>query len=219
MVVVLHRLEALLRRVLGQTREIVQRARRFDLDELRPAHAVAGEMRPVDRDAVAHRPAIEVVDRHVHHLALDVEQGVADGADGLLVQPTRGLQRLAAQPGQDLLDLQGVLADQPVQMRRDQRVQAQVAGAFIILGPADGAVAGLDAEEGLRAPAEIAVQLGVTCDLQHGTSFRLSRVSVRAVPDHGPAGAGRWPAHRGSTRRCWRSRHRPGSACIRGSAG
>ena len=89
----LERLEAALLHVLAELHHVVERAHRLDAHHLGIAEAVAAAMRPVERQAVAHRPAEQLVDRNAQRLGLDVEQRVLDRGHRLLVDAARRLAR------------------------------------------------------------------------------------------------------------------------------
>ena len=59
--------------------------------------AVRAAMRPIHRNAGAHRAAEQFVDGHAERLALKVEQSVTDRGDGALVHAIRGLHLLDVQ--------------------------------------------------------------------------------------------------------------------------
>ena len=76
------------------------------------AHAVGAEMRPIDRNALADRAAEQRGDGDAIGLAGDVQQGILDGGDGLLVEPAAGLAREDVKVLGHLLEPAGVTADQ-----------------------------------------------------------------------------------------------------------
>src|SRR5262245_8897854 len=98
------RLEAALAPLARGGFEIVERAHRRPIDhlaveEIGTAGAQNPATRPIDRHAVAHRPAEKLVDRNTERLAADVEAGVLDGGNGVGREPARGRPRTGAKRG------------------------------------------------------------------------------------------------------------------------
>ena len=69
-------------------------------------------MRPRERGALADRPAEQSRDRDAVGFAGDIQHGVLDGGDGLLVQPAARLARQHMQMLGDLLELPRVAPNQ-----------------------------------------------------------------------------------------------------------
>ena len=122
------------------------------------AEAVAAAMRPVERQAIAHRPAEQGVDRNAQRLGLDVEQRVLDGGHRLLVHAARRLAGDGVLPRHDALDRPRVLADQVLRHAADHGGEAGAAVALVVFRPADQPVVGGDLEEREVAPAGVAMQ-------------------------------------------------------------
>ena len=117
----LQRLEAAPLHLGAERGDVVVGAQRRHADQLVVAHAVGAAMRPVDRDALAHRPAEQLVDRHAERLALDVEQRVLDRGDGARVHPARRLHLAHPQHRGDLLHRPRVRARSAVRPGRGSR--------------------------------------------------------------------------------------------------
>jgi hypothetical protein len=126
-------------------------------------------MRPVERQAIAYRPAEQCVDRNAQRLGLDVEQGVLDRRHRLLVHTARRLAGDGVLRGHDAFDRPRVLADQALRHAPDHGGEARAAVAFVIFRPADQAVIGGDLEERKVTPAGVTVQILDLDDL-HGVS-------------------------------------------------
>ena len=69
----LERLEAAFLHVLAERHQIVERAHRRNAHHVGVAEAVGAAMRPVERQAIAHRAAEQGVDRNAQRLGLDVQ--------------------------------------------------------------------------------------------------------------------------------------------------
>ena len=165
----LERLEAALLHMLAELHQVVERAHRLDAHHLGVAEAVGAAMRPVERQAVAHRPAEQGIDRNAQRLGLDVQQRVLDGGHRLLVQAARRLARDGLLPRHDALDRPRILADQALRHAADHGGEAGAAVALVVFRPADQAVVGRDLEEREVAPAGVAVQILDLGDF-HGVS-------------------------------------------------
>ena len=116
-------------------------------------------MRPVDRDALAHRAAEQLVHRHAERLALDVQQRVLDRGDGARIDPARRLHLAHPQHRGDLLHRPRIQPDQRVGQAADHAGQAAAAIGLGVFRPADQPVIGGELEERKRAPAGVAVQV------------------------------------------------------------
>ena len=116
-------------------------------------------MRPVDRDALAHRATEQLIDRHAERLALDVEQRVFDRGDGARIDPAGRLHLTHPQHRGDLLHRSRVEPDQWLGQAVDHAGQAAAAIGLGVFRPADQAVIGGELEERKSAPAGVAVQV------------------------------------------------------------
>src|SRR6185437_10312273 len=159
----LERLEAVLHRFMAERAHIMQAADRgraeFFLEQRRVGNAEAAAMRPVKRDALAERPAEQRADRHAQGLGLDVETGIFDGSDRLIIEPARGELRQRAQRRADLADGARVLTHQHRREAADDVAGAPDAEPFVELGPADNAFVGRYFQVGQRAPAAVGVEI------------------------------------------------------------
>jgi hypothetical protein len=167
----LKRLEAALLHMLAEFHKVVERAHRLDAHHLGVAEAVAAAMGPIKRQAVAHRPAEQGMDRNAERLGLHVQKGVLDGSHRLLVHATRRLARDGVLGGHDSFDRPRVLADQALGHAPDHGGQAGTAITLIIFGPAHQAVVGGDLQEREIPPTGITMHIFDLCDL-HGVSSR-----------------------------------------------
>ncbi len=141
--------------ILGVAGKVVIGAQRRHAHQLRAAHPVGAEMRPIDRDAFADWAAEQRVDRHPIGLAGDVEQGVLDRRDRLLVNAAARLPGQDMQMLGDLLIAARVLADQRRRQPADHVRETSRAEALVKLRPADDAIVGRYLEEGEHPPAGI----------------------------------------------------------------
>ena len=111
----LERLEAGGLHLGAELLDVVERADRlhaeFLLEEVLAPDAEAAAMRPVKIDAVAERPAEQLVDRHAERLGLDVEAGVLDRRDRFVVDAADRHAGDRAQRHRDVADLARVHAD------------------------------------------------------------------------------------------------------------
>src|SRR5690606_20041324 len=126
---------------------VVERAQRRDLHRLGPGQAVGAAMRPVQADALAHRPAEQLVDRHAQRLRLDVQKSVLDCADRLLDHASARLAAERVKQGADRLVAPRVLADDRRREVLDRGRHALAAERFVVLAPADQPLVGADLEE------------------------------------------------------------------------
>src|SRR5262249_32786847 len=205
----LDRLVATLARLARGSLEIVDGAHGGGVDHLavevfraaRPDHAAA---RPVDRDALAHRPAEQLVDRHAQRLALDVEAGVEGCAGGVLVKAPRYRAGERIERGVEVADRARVLPDQELAHAVDRGGDAGAA-MFPELRPAGHALIGADLEKRVDLPPAIDMKL-----LKLGYLHSLPRFP----PLRGPTLAHNSPRHgRGG----WIRRER--SHCVCASCG
>src|SRR6185437_15506834 len=97
------------------------------------------KMRPINRNAAPDRAAEESMNRQVQRLCPDVEERIADCADGLLVEAARRLKGLAGQLDENGLDTGRILTDQRFDVARDQGIEAEIAGPLVIFRPAHDA--------------------------------------------------------------------------------
>src|SRR5262249_18808337 len=152
-----------LARLARRRLEIVDRAYRRPVDHLavekvgaaRSDHAAAG---PVDRHALAHRAAEQVMDRDAERLAPDVETGIEDCAGGVLVEAARDRAGERIERGLDAADRARVLADQELAHAVDRGGDAGAA-MLLELRPAGEARVGAHLEERVDFPAAIDVKL------------------------------------------------------------
>ncbi len=144
--------------LLGVAREVVVAVQWRHAHQLRAAHTVGAEMRPVDRDAIADRPAEQRRDRHAVGLAGHVQQRVLDRRDRLLVDAAARLPGDDVQVLGDLFVAAWIAADQHGGEAADHVGEADRAEALVEFGPADDAVVGGDLEEREHAPAGIGLQ-------------------------------------------------------------
>ncbi len=135
-------------------------------------HAVGAAVRPVELEPVAHGAAEKIVDRHAQRLCLEVEQGVLDRGDGLLVEAAMGLARHRIELLADALMAARVVAGDGLDQRLDDRGQPLGAIAFVVFGDACDALVGLQFQEREVAPSGIAVQ-GFAPGNFHFTPSRL----------------------------------------------
>ena len=170
----LERLEAALLHMLAELHHVVERAHRLDAHHLGVAEAVAAAMRPVERQAVAHLAAEQLVDRHAERLGLDVEQRILDRGHRLLVDAARRLAGDGVLHRHDALDRPRVLADQAGRHAADHGGEAGAAVAFVVFRPADDPVVGGDLQEREIAPAGVAMQVFDLGNLHGVSSARRS---------------------------------------------
>ena len=138
----------------GETREIVIARHPRHPEQLRIARAIAAAVRPVDGNALAHRTAEEIVDRHAERLALDVEQRVLDGGHGLAIDAAAGLHGLRPEMAVDQLDVARILADHHRRQRLDDPGEAVAAEALVVFRPADSPSSVMTLRnENIRQPA------------------------------------------------------------------
>ncbi len=117
-------------------------------------------MRPIELQAVAHRSAEHLVDRHAQRLGLDVDERVLDRGDRHLVDPAGGLPGRGVEMGAVTLDRPRVLADQEALGElQDDPGQPLRAIALHIFRPADDPLVGGDLEKRIDPPAGIAMQV------------------------------------------------------------
>ena len=115
-------------------------------------------MRPVELEPVAHGAAQKIVDRHAQGLRLEVEQGVLDRRDGLLVEPAMGLARHRVELLADALVAARVVAGYGLDQRLDDRGQPLGAVALVVFRDAGDALVGLQFQKREVAPSGVAVQ-------------------------------------------------------------
>ncbi len=123
------------------------------------ARARRAAVRPVERDRVPRRAAIELRDRDAERLALEVEEGVLDPADRLLHDRARALAGPAVEVPVDRLDRAWVAADDEGRQVGDHACEA--GGRAVRVGhlrPADEPVLGRRLDEQPRPPAGVARQ-------------------------------------------------------------
>ena len=116
-------------------------------------------MRPVERQALAHRAAEQRMDGNAERLRLDVDERVLEGGDRLLVHAAGRLARHRAERRGDALVGARILADQRLAERADDGAEPLAAVALVVFRPADDAVIGGDLEEREDAPAGVAMQI------------------------------------------------------------
>ncbi len=159
----LQALEAARRDLGAGPLDVGQRADRVEagpvLDPVGETDPPGAAMRPVEPQPVAHRAAEQLVHRNAERLCLDVDEGVLDRGDRLLVDAVGGLPGQAVQEGGDLLDWPRIHADQPLAQSPDDAAQALGAEILHELRPADQAVVGGDLQEREIPPAGVAVQV------------------------------------------------------------
>ena len=166
--------EALGLHLLADPGEILVGPHRRRAADVGIAHAVGAAMRPVDRNAVAQLAAEQLIDRHAQRLALDVEQRVLDGGDGLADDAAARLGRSGGEHGVDQLDLHRVHADHVGHQRLDHARQAGAAEAFVVFRPADDAVGRHELEKREGPPSRVALEDFESLDLH-----RFPRSCVR----------------------------------------
>jgi hypothetical protein len=96
---------------------------------------------------VAHRAAQQLIHWNAERLRLDVDKGVFDGGDRLMVDAVWGLACQAMQKRSDFLDWPRIHANQPLAQSLNDATQALGAEIFQKLGPGDQAVVGGDLQE------------------------------------------------------------------------
>ncbi len=117
-------------------------------------------MRPIELQAVAHRTAEHLVDRHAQGLGFDVDERVLDRGDRHLVDPAGSLPRRGVEMGAVALDRPRVLSDQEALGElQDDPGQPLRAVALHVFGPPDNALVGGDFEKRIDAPAGVAMQV------------------------------------------------------------
>ena len=166
-------------------REVVVAVQRRHAHQRGAAHAVGPEMRPVDRNAIADRPAEQGTDRYAIGLAGHVEQCVLDRRDRLLIDAAARLAGEHVQVLRDLFVAERVAADQHRREAADHIRQADRAEALVELGPANDAIVGGDLEEGEHAPAGIGLERFNVFDLHPlplEGSPRRQRKARRSAP-------------------------------------
>src|SRR5262249_53025685 len=151
----------------------------------RPDYAAA---RPVDRDALAHRPAEQLIDRHAQRLAFDVEAGVENGAGCILVEAPRYRPGERIERGVKAADRARILAAQELAHAVDCGGEA---GAAVLpeLRPAGHDLIGGDLQKRVDLPPAIDVKLFKLGYLHSVPRFRPLRGPTLAhnSPRHGRA--------------------------------
>ena len=159
----LHRLETARNRFATQRLHVVQRTqrRRADdgLEELVIARAERAAVGPVDRQLVAVGAAEKRADRHAERLGLDVEAGVLDGRQRLLVGAARGHSRDCGQRCAKARHIARVLPDRVGRQPPDHRGEARVPSRFVEFRPPHQPFVRGDLEVGKSAPSRIGVQV------------------------------------------------------------
>src|SRR5215468_237830 len=171
----LDRLVAAVARLAGGSLEIVDGAHRGGVDHLaveifgaaRPDHAAA---RPVDRDALAPRPAEQLIDWHAQRLAFDVEAGVENSGGGVLVETARYRARERIERGIKAADRTRVLPDQELTHALDRGGDAG-ASVFPELRPAGKPLIGADLQERIDLPTAIDMKFFELGDLHSAPRF------------------------------------------------
>jgi hypothetical protein len=103
--------------------------------------------------------------RQVVGLGGGVDAGIGQRRNRLLVEPADRLDAGGVEFRDDCLEPARIAADQQIAHRVDEVGQSGIAGALVILGPADDAGIGLEFQERQCAPPEIGVQRLDTGDL------------------------------------------------------
>ncbi len=179
----LERAEAARFHLLGVAGELVVAGDGGHAHLCRVANAVGAAMRPVQRDAVAHRAAEQRIDRDTERLPLDVEQRVLDRRDRLLVEAAARLPRRDMQARDDPLVGQRILADERGRQRGDDGGKSGAAEALIVFGPAGQTIIGGDLEEGEQPPTGVGLQ-GLDPGDPHLRLLRRA-ASMRRAGKHG----------------------------------
>ena len=122
-------------------------------------------MRPVQTQALALRPAQQLVDGNAEGARLHVEQRVLDGGDRLLDDAARRLPAHRVEGRDDRFARARVSADHEWHQPVDGRADAEAAERLVVLAPAHDAVVGGDLEKVERALAGVGVQVLETSDL------------------------------------------------------
>ena len=155
----LERGEAALAYFLAGVHHVLERPQRRDLHRVRPGEPIRAAVRPVETDALAHRPAQHGVHGQAERLRLDVEQRVLDGADRLLDDAAAGLPPDRVEQGDDCLVRRRILADDLRREAVDHGGHAEAAERFVVLAPADQALVGADFQEIEVTLAGVRVQM------------------------------------------------------------
>ena len=126
-------------------------------------------MAPVNRDFLAYRTAEEIINRYVQRLPLDIEQGVFNRRDRLLIDAARRLAGLGVKKLVYAFVRHGVHADYPVDQAPDHGGQAGAAVTLVIFGDTGDAFVCDQLEEAKISPAGVAMPDLATGDA-HGTA-------------------------------------------------
>ena len=179
----LDRLETSRDRLARQRRQIGERLD-AGLAEAREhvakTRAKTAAMRPVEIKPVAERPAEQRANRHAQRLRLDVEAGVLDGGDGLIVEPASGETRQGMQGRGNPADRARVHADDKRLESAQQIADAADAEPFRVFGPADKTIVGRDLEKGQSAPTGVRVKVFQLDDFHAPTPIRPRATAHRS---------------------------------------
>ena len=104
-------------------------------------------MRPIEANFVPERPTEQLIHRDVQRPGFDVEQGVLNGADGLLDHPTAGLAPQSKQRRDDGFISPRVFAHNRRGEMVDHCRHPSAAKRLIVLTPADQAFVSSDFQE------------------------------------------------------------------------
>jgi hypothetical protein len=117
-------------------------------------------MRPIKSQPVAHRSTEQLADRYAQCLGLDIDEGIFDRTDCLLIDPARRLSGGGIQKSRDSLDRSWILTDEkPVGELVDDASQPLRAIPFHILRPTDDPLIGGDFEKRIDPPTRVAMQV------------------------------------------------------------
>jgi hypothetical protein len=171
----LERRKTLLHHLPPRRHDVVEAPHRRETHQFRLLEAVGGAVRPIEADPLAERAAQEFVDRDAERPGLQIDQGVLDRADRLLVEATGGHPTHGMEQRDVRLDRTWVFTDDRRGQLLDHAGDAEATEALVVFPPADEPLIGRDFQEIESAVPAIGVQR-----LDRGDLHRAFPLSARS---------------------------------------